>query len=165
MAVGTGRKSAELVGLPGEDAAEPHAISVTYKDGLKATVLKIGTSSIRWQFACRLKGDPEIRSTRFVASPWNNRNLFKALSHAVQQHFVEHKAPYPIERTLLTTGVLEAAMRSRRDGAELATPELEFGYEPRDFRSLRETGASWQIITEDIPEPEGLDLSGANQAT
>ena len=55
---------------------------ITYKDGLKATVLKVGHSSTRWNFACRLKSDPKIHATSFYVGPWNNRNLFKALSHA-----------------------------------------------------------------------------------
>ncbi|MGH7127168.1 MAG: hypothetical protein ACREIV_01275, partial [Planctomycetaceae bacterium] len=93
------------------------------------------------------------------------RNLFRALSHAIQTHFRRGEAPYPPERTLLTTGVLEAAMRARQtpDGS-LATPHLEFAYVPRDFRSMREMGATWKIITGQTPEPPGIEPVGLDEA-
>lgn len=160
MAAELGRVPASFNQIEGEQPAPPHGLLLTYKDGLKATVLKVGRSSTRWNFACRLKGDSKIHATSFYVGPWNNRNLFKALSHAIQHHFTNRRAPYPVERTLLVTGVLEAAMRSRRSGMGIATPHLEFGYEPRDFSAMREMGASWKIITEDIPEPRGIDPNG-----
>jgi hypothetical protein len=39
--------------------------------------------------------------------------------------------PYPVERTLLTTGVLDAAMSSRALGESVQTPHLVFAYQPR----------------------------------
>jgi len=142
-------------------AGEHHAIMLTYKDGFRATVLKIGCSSTRWNFACRLKGNPQIQATSFYVGPWRNRCLFKALSHAIQHHFIHCKAPYPAERTHLVTGILEAAMRAaRRQATPLLTPHLEFGYKPTNFRALREMGASWKIITEKLPEPAGISLHG-----
>lgn len=156
-----GQPVSNLKSLPGGGTYKPHGILLEYKDGLKATVLKIGNSGTRWNFACRLEDDPEIRATSFYVGPWNNRNLFKALSHAIQHHFVHQQAPYPVERTLLTTGILEAAMHSRvQPGRPLSTPHLEFGYQPRDFRAMREMGDTWKIITEDVPEPKGINPDG-----
>jgi hypothetical protein len=41
------------------------------------------------------------------------------------------KAPYPVERTLLTSGVVEAAMRSSAgDQKGLGTPHLSARYQP-----------------------------------
>jgi hypothetical protein len=100
-------------------------------------------------------------ATAYYVGPWQNRNLFKALSHAIQTFFREKKAPYPIERTLLTTGALDAAMDSRVAGNKLLdTPQLEFSYAPMDFRAMREMGASWKIITEEMPEHEGIKPVG-----
>jgi hypothetical protein len=140
----------------------PHGILVEYKDGLKAAVIRVGTSSTRWDVACRLKGQNQILATQYYVGPWNNRGLFRALAHAIQQHFVQKKAPYPVERTLLVTGVLDAAMHSRHDGGKtVPTPHLEVGYESFDFRPVRELGKTWEIVKEDTPEPQGFKRDAA----
>ncbi|MCI0465367.1 MAG: hypothetical protein L0Z62_51255 [Gemmataceae bacterium] len=143
--------------IRGEKGATPHGILITYRDGFRATVLKIGRSSTRWNFAVKPAG-AAIRATRFYVGPWGNRCLFMALSHAIQDHFVQRRSPYPVERTLLTTGVVEAVMRSRAQmGARLDTPQLQIAYEPRDFTAMRETGASWKVLTPATPEPKGIN--------
>ncbi len=139
-----------------------HGILVRYTDGTRGTMLAAGITGTRWYFASRLTGETTPRATSFYVGPWQNRNLFKALSHAIQTHFRDGRTPYPLERTLMTTGILDAAMDSRvRGNAALATPQLRFSYKPRDFRSMREMGASWKIITEDRPEPKGIDYGGS----
>jgi hypothetical protein len=163
-----GRWSTELAkaAMNAEEAVRPdpknaalqasHAILVQYTDGLKGTVLKVGDSSVRWNFACRV-GDEAPRATHFYTGPWGNRNLFMALSHAIQQSFVRKEPSYPVERTLLTTGILDAAMHSRHQkGAVIATPQLEFAYRPIDFRAMREMGDSWKVITSQTPEPKEI---------
>jgi hypothetical protein len=138
----------------------PHGIRLTYKDGFKATVVRIGGAN-RWNFAYRCRGKRETHATNFHVGPWKNRNLFKALSHAIQYHFIHGNSPYPLERTLLVTGILDASMHSRhQEGRELRTPELEFSYRPIDFLAMREMGASWKIITEDAAEPVGINPNG-----
>jgi len=146
--------------IAGEKPAQPHALLVTYRDGFKATVLKIGFSATRWNFACKLAGDKRFHATSFYVGPWGNRCLFMALAHAIQDHFVQRRAPYPVERTLLTTGILEAAMRSRfQKGQRIQTPHLQIAYQPRDFRAMREMGASWKIL-EGVPETRGITPLG-----
>lgn len=138
----------------------PHGILTTYRDGLHAlTIGKIGGPTT-WSFAARIAGEKKPRATSFYVGPWDNRNLFKALDHAIQSHF-KGKTPYPVERTLLTTGILETAMRSRRDGGEpLKTPQLAINYAPTDFRAFRELGDTWKIMTPDVPQPQGIDTFG-----
>jgi hypothetical protein len=139
----------------------PHGILLTHRDGFRSIALRIGGSGIRWNFACLAELDPAPRATSFYVGPWDNRNLFKALSHAIQTFFRERKAPYPVERTLLTTGILDAAMDSRAGGCrEISTPHLEFRYTPTDFTAMREMGATWKIVTPDTPQPPGIDDTG-----
>ena len=137
-----------------------HGILLNYRDGLRAIVLAAATGGgIKWHLACKLAGEGQPRATSFYVGPWNNRNLFKALSHAVQTFFRDRRAPYPVERTLLVTGILDAEMESRfRGGQPIDTPHLAVAYAPRDFRKLREMGASWKILTEGMPEPKGLEI-------
>jgi hypothetical protein len=145
--------------IKGEKPAQAHAILLTYRDGFRATVLKIGFSATRWNFACKLAGDKRI-ATRFHVGPWRNRCLFMALSHAIQDDFVRRRAPYPAERTLLTTGALEAAMHSRsRKGRIERTDHLDVAYQPRDFRAMREMGASWKVM-ENAQEIPGINPLG-----
>ena len=77
----------ELVGSPA------YGILVTYDDGLRAMVLKVGRDGTRWNFACRVEGEDAPRATHFYVGPWENRNLFKALSHAIQHLIHTGKPP------------------------------------------------------------------------
>ena len=148
---------ADLGAIKGEDEIEPHAIQLTYNDGLKATVLRVGEDSTRWNFACRLKEQREPLATSFHVGPWENRNLFKALSHSIQHHFRSGKPPYPVERTLLVSGTLAAAMQAmHQDSPVLETPHLAIRYRPSNFTAMREMGASWKIITDETPQPPGI---------
>ena len=132
----------------------PHAIVLNYSDGLKATVLKVGSDSNRWNFACRLKGESKPRATAYFNSPWGNRGLFKALSHAIQHLFITGTEPYPAERTLLTTGAVEAVMQSYEQGGQtIDTPHLKFAWQPVNWAAQRENGATWRMITAETPQP------------
>ena len=93
-------------------------------------------------------------ATALFNGPWGNLNLFSALSRAICHFFQSGKSPYPVERTLLVSGILDAAMHSHHGGGKpIDTPHLEFGYEPQDFSPFRETGESWQVVTIDTPQP------------
>ncbi len=138
-----------------------HAILIKYRDGLRGTILRVGNNHTRWKFACRLAGKPEPLATSFYVGPWENRNLFKALSHAIQALIRDKRAPYPVERTHLVTGMLAAAMDSNFEKHRpVKTPHLEFAYQPIDYRAMREMGETWKIITEDMPQPKGIDPGG-----
>jgi hypothetical protein len=147
----------ELVRTEPFSKVKPFGILVTYRDGLRAAVLKVGELHTRWNFACRLRGEEKPRATSFYVGPWGNRNLFMALSHAIQTHFRQKESPYPVERTLLTTGILAAAVDSRQEkGKAVETPHLDITYKPRDFRAMREMGESWKVLTKDTPQPQGI---------
>jgi len=131
-----------------------HGLLLEHVDGLRSVVLAVGSSGIRWNFACRLKDNDEPIAFRYHPGPWGNRNLFRALSHAIQELFINRQAPYPVERTLLVTGVLDTAMKSHaQGGTKLDTPHLEFAYDAQDFTAMRERGGSWEVITEQTPRP------------
>jgi hypothetical protein len=145
--------------MPREKPVEPHGLLISYRDGFRATMLKLGASSVRWNFACKLAGDDRLYATRLHAGPYGNRCLFMALAHAIQDHFVQGRAPYPVERTLLTTGLTDAVMRSRAAGGRLETPHLSIAYAARDFRAMREMGESWRIL-EGKPERREVGMIG-----
>jgi len=153
-----GHRQSPFKAIGDENVVGTNGVLVTHRDGLKSMILRSESyNPTRWNFACRLRGESEIRATRWYVGPWENRNLFKALSHAIQQHFVERQAPYPVERTLMVSGMLDASMKSQHRRVPVETPDLDFGYVTPDYRDMRETGASWKIITEETPQPSGID--------
>jgi hypothetical protein len=61
---------------------------------------------------------------------------------------------WPVVRTLLVSGILDAAIHSHHAGGQpVDRPHLEFAYEPQDFSAFRESGESQPIMTKDTPQP------------
>ena len=151
---------------PGGEAVDTSGILVRYRDGLNGMAMIVSrNSSTRWNFACRLPDakapTPTIGATALFGGHWQNRGLFKALSHAIQSHFRTGVSPYPVERTLLTTGIVAAAMDSFAEkGKAIETPNLAITYKAKDFRAFREMGDTWKIIDEKTPAPEGIGRVG-----
>lgn len=138
-----------------------HALIVHYKDGTRGTALAVGSTSDRWNFACKIRGQTEPLATALYNGPWGNLGLFTALSNAVVHFFKTGKSPYPIERTLLVSGILDAAMHSHKASDQpIATPELEFAYQPQDYSAFRETGETWQVLTTATPQPTTFEPYG-----
>jgi hypothetical protein len=79
--------------------------------------------------AARLKGKEEPLSALFYLPPNPNVAYSAALMARAEEMFVTGKAPYPIERTLLTTGLVAAGMESLAAGSKrLDTPHLAVKY-------------------------------------
>jgi hypothetical protein len=150
----------ELMETPEMKLQEPYGVLIEYVDGLRAVSLRLGKVSNRFLYAHRL-ADDSIQATRFFGGPWENRNLFKALSHAIQVHFRGEEPHYPLERTLLTTVMTAAMVRSKvAKGKVIDRQELQVAYKSGDWSSLRERGETWKILTEDTPQPRGITRGG-----
>jgi hypothetical protein len=108
---------------------EPVAYRYEYWDGLKATMLLLNGLVGDFTFAARLRDRAEPLSTLFYLPPNPNVTYSAVLMGKVEEVFLTGKAPYPVERTLLTTGLVAAAMRSLAGGQKrLETPELAVRY-------------------------------------
>ena len=109
-------------------AKNPAAYFIEYRDGLKATLLMLDGAVKDFTFAARLKG-AGVQSTQFFLSPEPNVTYSACLVAKIEEMFDTGKAPYPVERTLLVSGVLESCLTSRLDGQKrLETPHLGVGY-------------------------------------
>jgi hypothetical protein len=109
---------------------DPVAYRFEYADGLKATMLLMNGLVGDFTFAARLRGRDEPLSTLFYLPPNPNVAYSAALMSKVEEMFVTGKAPYPVERTLLTTGLVAAGMQSLASGQKLLqTPHLEIKYQ------------------------------------
>jgi hypothetical protein len=110
---------------------DPIAYRFDYKDGTKATMLLMNGLVGDFTFSAKLKNQDEPLSTLFHLPPNPNVVYSAALMSKAEETFVNHKSPYPIERTLLTSGLVEAAVRSLGSGQKrLPTPHLEIHYQP-----------------------------------
>ena len=108
---------------------EPVAYRFEYADGLKATMLLLNGLVGDFTFAAKLRGKEEPLSTLFYLPPNPNVVYSAALMAKAEELFLTGKAPCPIERTLLTTGLVAAGMRSLASGQKrLETPHLAIRY-------------------------------------
>lgn len=107
---------------------EPVAYMFEYIDGTKATMLLMNGLVGDFTFAAKLKGEKEPLSTLFYLPPNPNVAYSAALMSKAEELFVTGKGAYPIERTLLTTGLVEAGVQSLGAGKKLETPHLAIKY-------------------------------------
>jgi hypothetical protein len=108
---------------------DPVAYRFEYADGLKATMLLMNGLVGDFTLAARLNGKSEPLSTLFYLPPNPNVTYSAALMSKVEELFLTRKPPYPIERTLLTTGLVAAGMASLASGQKrLKTPHLAIRY-------------------------------------
>jgi hypothetical protein len=111
----------------------PVAFVVEYADGFRATALILNGHVDDTTFAGKLGGHaPGVVSTLAYLPAPPGANFFNPLVLRIEDFFRTGKPPYPVERTLLTGGILDAALTSRVDGhRRLETPDLAaIDYEP-----------------------------------
>jgi hypothetical protein len=111
------------------------AYLIRYVDGLEAAVAMLGSVGACFGFAARRRGISEPEATVFDLQDGHPFGHFGYLLRAVQWMIHNGRAAYPVERTLLTTGLLAALLQSRSEGgAKIATPHLaEIRYQAADW--------------------------------
>jgi len=133
-----------------EYVPEPIAFVIRYRDGLDAVVLMLNGYSTSFGYAALT--DSGVQATEFYLQSGPPYAHFSYLSLNMEEMFVTGEPVYPVERTLLTTGMLAAAMDSRYLGhAVVPTPELSVQYQPSHREPIRPHG----------PEPTGACLDPA----
>lgn len=104
-----------------------------YTDGFRGALFMMrcvrGTA-----FSARLKGESTPISTAFDERHEPRYPHFAYLLKAIEAMMHTGQPTYPVERTLLTGGILDRALTSRSQGGRrLDTPELHIAYEPVDY--------------------------------
>ena len=158
---------AAIKGGPGKLAPArveaPHVFLVEYRDGLKAAVPMLGDNGYVRTFAYAARRGNSVDALEYDTDSGDTHAVFSYLGLNIEDFFLTGRPPSPLERTYLTTGILEAAMRSNGAGGRpVETPHLAISYQPsgkppRRPANPRATGASagpWPL-----PEP------GATPAT
>jgi len=101
---------------------------VEYADGLQAVV--VNCEEVIRNFGVAAKGSKHEMACQMSLQDFPHAH-FIFLVRQIESTMLNGVAPYPIERTLLTTGILDAAMHSRHAGGiRLRTPELAITYQP-----------------------------------
>ena len=109
----------------------PIAFIVEYRDGLRASVLILNGHVDDTTFAARIAGRTNHASTFFFLPAPPGASFLGAMAVKVEDFMTTGKPPYPVERTLLTGGILDWALESRHRGhIRLETPDLSVVYDP-----------------------------------
>jgi len=119
------------VGLPvrGYPSIPATAFLVEYRDGLRGTVLLLNGHILDFCFAARLKAQAKPASCLFCLPQPPGAKFFDCQVANIEKLLEKGQAPYPVERTLLTSGILDAVMESHaRRGARVETPHLAVSY-------------------------------------
>ncbi len=113
---------------------DPVVYRIEYRDGLRATMALMNGLVADFTFAAILADRDQTLSTLFYLPPNPNVVYSAALMSKVEQMILTGQPPYPIERTLLTTGLVEAGVRGLGSpGRWLQTPHLDIQYQaPRE---------------------------------
>ncbi|MBI1324864.1 hypothetical protein GC170_16995 [bacterium] len=104
-----------------------------YVDGLSGAIFMLscvqGTS-----IGIKLKGKEQPIATAFDERTTPRHPHFAYLLKAIERMFHTGKPTYPVERTLLTSGILDRVLTSRAEGSRwIMTPELEIAYKSANY--------------------------------
>ena len=112
-----------------QSAKRPALFLIEYRDGLRAAVFMLDGYVASWLFAAKLKDQPKPVATHFgMLSGARDLPHFDGLVHCIEELFLTRKPVYPVERTLLTSGILSSLMESRYRKRRLETPQLTVAY-------------------------------------
>jgi len=115
---------------------DPVAYNYQHRDGLRCTMLLMNGLVRDFTFAADIEGHAKPFSTQMYLPMPDGRttlaSFFTPLVHNAEVMFETGRAQYPIERTLLTSGLLIAGVDSAHQGFKrIETPELAaVNYQP-----------------------------------
>ena len=116
-----------------ERMADPWAYQYEHLDGLICTVIAANGLVGDFNFAAKLDDrDDPLSTNMYLAVPPTKSlaSFFTPQVHNVERMFMTGQPTYPLERTLLTTGLTAAGLDSRaQDDQLLETPHLNIAYE------------------------------------
>jgi len=114
---------------------DPIAYQYQHDDGLACTMILFNGLVKDFNFAANIEGRREPYSTQMYLPMPDGRttlaDFFNPLVNNMEKMFLTGKPTYPVERTLLTTGLVAAGVESMyRQQARYETPHLAITYQP-----------------------------------
>ncbi|MGH7139483.1 MAG: hypothetical protein ACREHD_27370, partial [Pirellulales bacterium] len=112
-----GRSPSYNIGDPRENVPRPKAILIEYQDGTRGAALNLPEQLSDMNFAGAVRGREDPISTNFYLPAPPGARFFDPLVANIEKFFATGKPPYPIERTLLTSTLLDLALHSLAAGS------------------------------------------------
>jgi hypothetical protein len=106
---------------------------IEYRDGLRSSIAMANGVTDKHAFAARRPGIKPHFATNLATQNGFPTAHFANQLRAIDEMIHTGMAPYPVERTLLTTGILHAALLSLAEGRAIETPHLDVHYQPTDW--------------------------------
>ncbi len=123
------RSETRRPGTAAANAKRPSVFLVEYRTGAAAAVYLLNGHVNDFTFAARIRGRPEPAATLVWLQGGRPHSHFSGLTFHIEKLILSRREPYPVERTLLTTGALAALMDSAyRGGVRLQTAYLAVSY-------------------------------------
>ena len=111
-----------------DNCEKPGVFILEYNDGFRATTLMLDGHLPGFGYASRING--QVESTEFN-STGSLQDAFSYQGLNIQEMFLTGNPQYPVERSLLVSGILDALMESRyRKHTRIETPHLDVKYDP-----------------------------------
>ena len=107
-------------GMPKDLVKEPAVFVLEYNDGLRAAAFLMTGLVEDFTVAVDVEGQPKPVSTLMYLQERRPHHHFGCLVKNIEMMFETGKAPYPVERTMLTSGILDFALESRIQGLQEA---------------------------------------------
>lgn len=121
-----------------EVETNPTAILVTYRDGTKATMMLAGRYVGEHRAYAADVGGHVVATETIKES--SSSSHFSYLCLNIEQMMLTGKPTAPVERTLLTSGIIDMATRSLSRGGEvIPTPFLDVVYSAEGYAPMRAT--------------------------
>ena len=125
----------------------PSAVIIRYNDGTKGAILMLDEYVNQgWAYAANANG--KTVATEFVLDNSMSYSHFSYLTLNIQKFIVTGEPVAPIERNLLTSGIIDMGIRSLKDGKPRKTPFLNIKYNAKGYEPIRPAG----------PRPSGQSL-------
>jgi hypothetical protein len=111
-----------------ELAQKPVLCVIEYRDGLRACFFTLDGAVQEWATAWKDQ-DGRVTSLTFVMQEERPFSHFAVLFNGIEQFMHTGRAPWPVERTLLTSGLIDECLRSKAaGGTRRETPHLDVKY-------------------------------------
>ncbi len=135
-------------GKPGltlqQKVKQPVAFVIDYRDGLRGTVVTLNGAAAQWSAAWKSTADSQPQSLLVDLQDERPFMHFGHLLRGIDRFMHTRQPTWPVERTLFSTLILDAALTSRlQEGRAIPTPALDRRYQSTwNWSQPTETGRS-----------------------